>query len=139
VAALEPQFYAELLARLELEPGEWPQQERERWPEFRERLAGIFRGRTRQEWETIFEGSDACAAPVLGLAEAPGHPHAIARAAFTEIDGVVHPAPAPRFSRTAGGLRGGAPAPGEHTDALLAEAGFSSAAVDELRAAGAVA
>jgi alpha-methylacyl-CoA racemase len=105
VGALEPQFYAELLRRLELDPAEFPQWERERWPELKRRLAAVFATRTRAEWAERLEGADACATPVLGLHEAPAHPHNVARGTFATGDGgVVQPAPAPRFSRTPGAL-----------------------------------
>jgi alpha-methylacyl-CoA racemase len=100
VGALEPQFYAELLRRLELDADEWPQFDRDRWPEFKERLAEVFRTRTRDEWSEVFAGSDACVTPVLDLFEAPSHPHNVARGAFRDLDGVAVPAPAPRFSAT---------------------------------------
>jgi alpha-methylacyl-CoA racemase len=100
VGALEPQFYAELLRLLELDPEEYPQWDRDRWPAFKERFAGVFRGRTRDEWAAVLEPAEACATPVLSLAEAPLHPHTATRKTFIERDGVVQPAPAPRFSRT---------------------------------------
>jgi alpha-methylacyl-CoA racemase len=100
VGALEPQFYAELLARLQLPAGEWPQFDRERWPQYKERLTEIFAGRTRDEWAALFDGSDACVAPVLDMFEAPSHPNNVARAGFVEVDGVTVPAPAPRFGAT---------------------------------------
>jgi alpha-methylacyl-CoA racemase len=100
VGAIEPQFYAELLRILRLDAGEAPQWDRDRWPELKARFAELFRGRTRDEWAAAFEDADACATPVLGLAEAPEHPHNVARGTFFERDGVVQPAPAPRFDRT---------------------------------------
>jgi alpha-methylacyl-CoA racemase len=111
VGALEPQFYAELLRLLEVDPDEMPQWDKARWPEFKARLAEIFRGRTREEWAALLEPADACATAVLGLGEAPQHPHLAARGTFVEHDGVVQPAPAPRFSRTPGAIRanGGEP------------------------------
>ena len=105
VGAIEPQFYAELLRRLDVPAGEAPQWEADRWPELKERFAGIFRARTRAEWAAVFEGSDACATVVLGLAEAAGHPHNVARGTFVRDQGVLQPAPAPRFSRTPGEIR----------------------------------
>ena len=92
--------------------------------------------RTRDEWCAQLEGSDACFAPVLSIDEAPQHPHAKARGAFVEIDGVVQPAPAPRFSRSAVGQPGAVPETGAHTDEVLADAGFSPAEIDALRGAG---
>jgi len=100
VGALEPQFYAELLARLELPADEWPQWDRDNWPRYKQRLADVFRARTRDEWAAVFDGSDACVAPVLDMFEAPSHPNNIARAGFVDVDGVTVPAPAPRFGAT---------------------------------------
>jgi alpha-methylacyl-CoA racemase len=102
VGAIEPQFYAKLLELLEVDPAEMPQWDRERWPVFKERFAEIFRGRTRSEWAELLEPVDACATPVLGLTEAPQHPHMRQRGTFIEVDGVLQPGPAPRFSRTPG-------------------------------------
>jgi alpha-methylacyl-CoA racemase len=100
VGALEPQFYAELLTLLELDPAEFPQWDRERWPELKERFAALFRTRTRDEWAAVLENAEACATPVLGLREAASHPHNVARGTFVEAAGGMRPAPAPRFSRT---------------------------------------
>ncbi|WP_448624391.1 CaiB/BaiF CoA transferase family protein [Geodermatophilus sp. URMC 64] len=101
VAALEPPFYALLLERLGLAGADLPSQwERNGWPELRERLARVFATRSRDEWAEIFAGSDACVAPVLSMAEAPDHPHLVARRTFLRRDGHAEPAPAPRFSRT---------------------------------------
>jgi alpha-methylacyl-CoA racemase len=105
VGAIEPQFYAELLERLALSPEEWPQFDRERWPDFKQRLAEVFRARTRDEWTQVFDGSDACVAPVLGLFEASSHSHNEARQGFVEFGGVTVPAPAPRFSATPSEMR----------------------------------
>jgi alpha-methylacyl-CoA racemase len=102
VGAIEPQFYAELLRLLEIPADEMPQWDRARWPEFKQRLAEIFAGRTRDEWAALLEPAEACATAVLGLTEAPQHPHVVARSTFVEHAGVVQPAPAPRFSRTPG-------------------------------------
>ena len=100
VGAIEPQFYAKLLELLELDPAEFPQWNNDRWPEFKLRFAELFKTKTRDEWAAVLEPADACATPVLSLAEAPSHPHTAARQTFIERDGVVQPAPAPRFSRT---------------------------------------
>jgi alpha-methylacyl-CoA racemase len=105
VGALEPQFYAELLGALEIDPDEMPQWDRDRWPEFKQRFAEIFRSRTRAQWAERLEPADACTTPVLGLGEAPDHHHNRARNTFVEIDGLRQPAPAPRFSRTAPEVR----------------------------------
>jgi alpha-methylacyl-CoA racemase len=104
VGALEPQFYAELLRLLGIDPGEAPQWDRERWPELKDRIAAVFRTRTRAEWTEILEPAEACATAVLGLHEAPAHPHNVARGTFVTVDGVLQPAPAPRFSRTPGAV-----------------------------------
>lgn len=101
VAPIEGRFFAELLRRLGIDAQDVPpQSDRHRWPELRRRLAETFATRTRDEWCTILEGSDACFAPVLTMEEAPGHPHMQARGTYLEIDGVVQPGPAPRFSRS---------------------------------------
>jgi alpha-methylacyl-CoA racemase len=107
VGALEPQFYANLLALLEVDPEDAPQWETARWPELKERFAEIFRRRTRAQWAELLEGADTCATAVLGLADAPSHPHNVARGTFVTHEGVVQPAPAPRFSRTSAEIRGG--------------------------------
>ena len=139
VGALEPQFYAELLRRLELDPAQWPQHDKVQWPDQSARLAQVFAGRSRDEWAALFEGSDACVAPVLSLTEAPSHPHMAGRGTFVESGGVVQPGPAPRFSRTPGALTWPPVLPGQHTEVVLREAGWSAAEIHALRAAGAVA
>jgi alpha-methylacyl-CoA racemase len=140
VGAIEPQFFAELVARLGLDPAELrPQMEQEGWEETRARFARVFRQRTRDEWCAALEGSDACFAPVLGLEEVAGHPHHVARSAFLEVDGVVQPRPAPRLSVTPGAVRRPPPAAGQHTDEVLAEwTGLESSEIEKLRSAGAV-
>lgn len=141
VGAIESQFYAELLERLGLGDDEtMPSQgDQDRWPELKERFAAIFATRTRDEWAAIFEGSDACVAPVLSMLEAPGHPHNIERDTFVERNGIVQPAPAPRFSRTPAGISRPPAFPGQHTDEILAEAGLDPDRIAELRSAGVIA
>jgi alpha-methylacyl-CoA racemase len=139
VGALEPPFYAALCERLDLDPHDPPQHDRSRWPELRRTFADRFATRTRDAWAEHFDGSDACVAPVLDLAEAPGHPHNVTRDAFVEVDGHPQPAPTPRFSRTPGEVRHGAPAAGAHTDEVLREVGYDDAALTALREAGVVA
>ncbi|PWE33595.1 CoA transferase [Maritimibacter sp. 55A14] len=113
VGALEPQFYAELLARLGLGDADLPpQHDRAGWPHLRARLAEVFATKTRDEWAALLEGTDACAAPVLSLAEARHHPHNAARGSFPAPGGVWQPQAAPRLSRTPGGAR-----PGEEREA----------------------
>ncbi|HKF74679.1 MAG TPA: CaiB/BaiF CoA-transferase family protein [Candidatus Dormibacteraeota bacterium] len=141
VGALEPKFSAELLSRLGIGPDDdlrYRLYDPGAWPELRSRLADLFRTRTRDEWSALLEGTDACAAPVLSLGEAPAHPHNVARGAFTEVAGLVQPAPAPRFSATPGGVSGPAPEPGHDTGAILDELGYGGSEIEALRAAGAV-
>jgi alpha-methylacyl-CoA racemase len=140
VGALEPQFYAALLHGLGLADEDLPGQlDRDRWPQMRARFTEVFKGRTREEWTEIFEGTDACVAPVLGLGEAPAHPHVTARSGFMDVGGLTQPAPAPRFSRTPAET----PAPpvraGEHTDTALTDLGLSPEEIAELRRRGAIA
>ena len=140
VGPMEPQFYAELLRLLELDPADLPRQyDRARWPEARERLAETFATRTRDEWSAVFEGSDACVAPVLDFGEAPRHPHNLARQNFFERDGVTQPAPAPRFGRTPSAVGRPPPEPGADTEEVLAELGLSAGEMAALRAGGVIA
>ncbi|MFF7382115.1 CoA transferase [Streptomyces griseoluteus] len=112
VGALEPRFYAEFLRLLDLGGLAGAHHDPARWPELRERVAARFKSGTRAEWTARFEDTDACVAPVLSLREAPHHPHLAARATFTEHDGLVQPAPAPRFSATPTRVRTGPALPG---------------------------
>lgn len=110
IAALEPQFYAELLTRLGLEPAEWPQYDRARWHALRHQLTELFASRTRDEWADLLGATDACFAPVLTPEEAAVHPQNAARGVYQTVDGVLQPSPAPRFSRTPGSIKpGGVP------------------------------
>jgi alpha-methylacyl-CoA racemase len=139
VGALEPQFYAALLAGLGLaDAGLPPQHDRAGWPVLRERFAAAFASRTRDAWAQVFAGTDACVLPVLSLAEAPVHPHAAARSAFVEVGGIVQPAPAPRFSRSAAGHPAPPPRPGADTDGVLAGLGLAEGEVADLRARGVI-
>ncbi|HVK33727.1 MAG TPA: CaiB/BaiF CoA-transferase family protein [Burkholderiaceae bacterium] len=132
---IEPKFYAELLQRLELTDVDPARQYAfDDWPALRERIAALLKTRPRAHWCARLEGSDACFAPVLSLAEAPHHPHHVARGAFVEVDGRTWPAPAPRLSRSAARAPQRGPAPGEHTDAVLRELGFDAAALRAARA-----
>ena len=103
------------------------------WPELSARFAAVIRTRTRDEWDAVFAGTDACVAPVLSLAEAPEHPHNVARGTFVERFGVVQAAPAPRFGRTPAELHRPPAFPGQHTDEVLGQWGFSPAEIVELR------
>ncbi len=130
VGALEPKFYVEFVSLLGLGPEDADRDDPASWPVLRERIAAAFKDRTRDEWAAVFDGSDACVAPVLSMSEAPSHPQLAARGSFVDIDGTTAPAPAPRFSRTPGAVQG-PPAPvGEHTRATLTEWGVSD--VDSL-------
>ncbi len=119
VGAMEPQFYAELCERLGVTV---PQEDTpEAWTAHGDTMASRFREKTRAEWEAELVTAQSCASPVLGLAEAPNHPHSRARGTFVTVDGVVQPAPAPRFSRTAASAPSPPALPGDHTLALLDE------------------
>jgi alpha-methylacyl-CoA racemase len=139
VGAIEKRFYEAFVQRLGLNMSELPRQhDRSGWPELRRRFAETVAGKTRDEWEGIFEGSDACVAPVLSLGEVARHPHNAARGTFVERDGVLQPAPAPRFSRTVPEM-GAPPRPaGADTEAVLADFGFSQPEIDRLRDTGVV-
>ncbi len=139
VGALEPQFYAELLRILAIPADEAPQMDQARWPELKERFAAVFRTRTRDEWAGLLEHAEACATPVLSMAEAPSHPHNVARGVFVEVDGITQPAPAPRFSRTAPQITLGARDAGADTDTALSAWGVSADEIAALRAGGAIA
>jgi alpha-methylacyl-CoA racemase len=139
IGAIEPQFYAELRRLAGLDGEEWDaQMEKARWPEQKERIAAVFRTRTRQEWCELMEHSDVCFAPVLSVDEAHAHPHLAERRTFQTRDGVLQPSPAPRFSRTEPELQRPPAHAGQHTDEVLAEWGFDERRVKELREAGVV-
>src|SRR5215472_9466720 len=139
VGALEPQFYAALLAGLELtDAGLPPQLDVTGWPVLRARFADVFAQRTRDEWAEVFAGTDACVAPVLSPAEAGQHPHNTAREVFADVGGVSQPAPAPRFSRTGAGRPAAPVRPGANTDAVLGALGLDDARIAELREDGVV-
>jgi alpha-methylacyl-CoA racemase len=138
IGSLEPQFYAALLERLGVADDDgFPARDVDN-DALRERLTAIFASKTRDEWDAILGGTDACYSPVLSLHEAPEHPHMRARGAFTEVAGTVQPAPAPRFSRTPAVISRPPEWPGESTDAALADWGFSSDDIAALRSGGAV-
>ncbi|MGW6268779.1 CaiB/BaiF CoA transferase family protein [Streptomyces sp. NPDC055060] len=118
VGALEQQFYDEFIALLGLANEAPARKDLARWGELREAVAARFKARTREEWTAVFEGSDACVAPVLSLREAPAHPHLAARGTFVDHGGITQPAPAPRFSSTPTQVRGGPAQPGADTEAV---------------------
>jgi alpha-methylacyl-CoA racemase len=140
VGAIEPQFHAALLAVMDIDPATLPpQHDRTHWPATRERFAAVFRTRTRDAWVQAAAGRDACLAPVLSIDEAPAHPQMLARGTYVGFDGVRHPAPAPRLSRTPASLRRPAPAAGQHSREVLADWGLPADAVAALRGLGVVA
>ena len=138
IGSIEGKFYAELLRRLDIDPATMPpQMDRAHWPEAQARLAALFKTRTCAEWCAVLEGTDACFAPVLTTDEAPRHPHNAARRTYVEIDGIVQPAPAPRFSRTVPDLPipPQPPSRGDEAEATLA-GWLEPAEIAALRAAG---
>lgn len=140
VGAIEPQFYAELLSKLGIDPTDLPHQmSRDEWPQMREKFDRVIRSRTRDEWQEIFEGSDACVAPILTLDEAAEHPHMVARQTFVEVAGVTQPAPSPRFSVSGTRSPEPAPRPGQDTDEVLKRAGLDDNRIATLRDGGAIA
>jgi len=127
LGSIEPQFYALLLEKAGLDdPVFKAQMNRADWPDLKAKLAAVIKTKSRDEWCAIMDATDVCFAPVLSLAEAPNHPHNVARKTFVEVEGVVQPAPAPRFSATPGAIQGPAPAIGAHTDAALADWGVKA-------------
>jgi len=140
VGAIEPQFYDALLDGLGLDKADLPwQHDREQWPALKEQFAGIIKTKTRDEWMAIFDGTDACVAPVLSIPEALEHPHNVERGTFVEVAGIPQPGPAPRFDRTPAAIKGPPAHAGQHTDEILREAGIDDDAIAKLKASRAVA
>lgn len=140
VAPIESKFYVTFVRTLGLDPAALPDQmDRDSWPALRDRFAAIFKTRTRTEWCSAFDGLEACFAPVLSLPEAASHPHIQARSGYIDVDGVVQPAPAPRFSRTPAVVAASPVDPGENTEAILRGLGLSTTQIAALRDQGAVA
>jgi alpha-methylacyl-CoA racemase len=147
IGSIEPQFYAELLkysglaeqAQAQGEELPW-QMDKSQWPAMKARLAAIFKSKTRDEWCEVMEGTDVCFAPVLRMSEAARHPHNVHRQTFIEREGIIQPAPAPRFSVTPGEVQRPPAHVGQHTDEVLAEwLGVDADRIAKLRASGAVA
>ncbi|MCP5265370.1 MAG: CoA transferase [Burkholderiaceae bacterium] len=137
VGAIEHRFYNALIAKLGLDPATLPEQhDFDRFPELRERIAAVFKTRTRDEWAAEFADSDGCVAPVLKFSEAPAHPQHQAREAFVTVSGVVQPGPAPRFLGTPSATPRPAPARGENGEAALHDWGFDATAINRMRANG---
>jgi alpha-methylacyl-CoA racemase len=135
IGSIEERFFNLLLEKLDLRAPELRNRDRSNWPRLRTVLTDAFRTRTRADWCKLMEGSDICFAPVLTMDEAPSHAHMQDRGVFCEIDGVVQPGPAPRFSRTKPEVRSAPSVVGEHTDEILAEFGFSDEEIGRLNAA----
>lgn len=120
IGAIEPQFYALLLRLCEIhDPAFDAQMDAAQWPQLKLNIAAIFKTKSQQEWCALMEGSEVCFAPVLDMAEAPQHPHNLARGSFLELDGVTQPAPAPRFSRSTPEVSAAPAAPGQHSVEIL--------------------
>ncbi|MBK8590219.1 MAG: CoA transferase [Sandaracinaceae bacterium] len=140
IGSIETKFYQLLMEKAELDPAVFGKQlDTRRWPDQKARLAEVMRGKTRDEWCALMEGTDVCFAPVLSIAEAPQHPHNVARESFVTVEGAVQPRPTPRFSRTASGTPTPARMPGTDTLAVLRECGFDQNQLDALLASGAIA
>ncbi len=134
IGALEPQFYAQLIEKAGLDPEVFSNQmNQQEWPQLKEELSCVFKEKTQAEWCAIMEGSDVCFAPVLDFIEAQQHPHNVARGTYIEVDGLVQPAPAPRFSRTPSEVQFGPRAAGENTEEILEDWGFTADQVQALR------
>ncbi len=140
IGSIEPQFYALLLEKTGISDPEFAaQMDRSSWDSLRDKLGHVIAQKTQAEWCEIMDATDVCFAPVLDLDEAPKHAHNVARKTFVEVEGVIQPAPAPRFSATPGAIQGPPPAIGAHDQEALGDWGFSPAAIEALKASGALA
>jgi len=139
IGSIEPQFYALLLEKAGLDPERFgAQMDADRWPDYKAEMEEIFKSKTRDQWCKIMEGTDVCFAPVLSIFEAPEHPHNKARDTFVEVDGMMQPAPSPRFSRSKVSVQHGARQTGEDTASVLADAGYAAGEIAELQSAGVI-
>lgn len=139
VGPLEPQFFAQLVAKAGLpDSHKHDQNAPQNWETRREEYAAVFARKTRAEWEAIFDGSDACVTPVLSWSEAPAHPHMQARQTLKEINGVMQAMPAPRFDRTPAKTPAPPSAPGAQTETVLRDLGYDDTRLAAMRAAGAL-
>lgn len=139
LGSIEPQFYQLLRDKAGLsDPAFDVQMDRKRWPELKEKLARVIATKTREDWCAIMEGTDVCFAPVLEMDEAPSYPHNAERGVFVTVEGVVQPAPAPRFTATPGAVRSPPPKIGEHNTAALRDWGLPQTRFDELKARGVI-
>ncbi len=120
IGAIEPQFHTVFVQGLGLSEADFPKRlDRAQWPAYSKKVAAVVKSRTRDDWMKVFDGTDACVAPVLTMEEAPKHPHNAARNTFQSVQGVIQPGPAPRFSRTAGAINGPPAKVGEHSANVL--------------------
>lgn len=137
IGSIEPQFYALLLEKAQLDPQVFGNQNNPAlWPDLKDKLAAVFKTKTQAQWCELMEGTDVCFAPVLDFNEAAAHPHNAARKTYIDVDGMTQPAPAPRFSRTESEVQFGSRAHGADTQEVLSDWGFSDADLDALKAAG---
>ena len=138
IGAIEPQFYAELLARAEVtDPQFQAQHDAAQWPELKQKLGEVLKTKTRDEWDALMAGSDACFAPVLTMVEATAYSANTERSVYTDVEGMTHPAPAPRFSRTPSQIRHGTQALGADTVSVLQDSGMDGSAIQALLETGA--
>ena len=138
IGAIEPQFYAELLARAEVtDPQFEAQHDAAQWPELKQKLGKVLRTKTRDEWDVLMAGSDACFAPVLTMVEATTYSANTERSVYTDVEGMTHPAPAPRFSRTPSQIRHGTQVLGADTVSVLEDSGMDASAIQALLETGA--
>ena len=140
IGSIEPQFHSLLIGGLGLEEASFPaRMSREAWPAYSQLIADAVKIRTRDAWMKVFEGTDACVAPVLTMAEAPNHPHNAERQTFQTAFGAIQPGPAPRFSRTRGAIQGPPSRPGSHSKEVLEDWGVDATKVAALLNSGGVA
>ncbi len=138
IGAIEPQFYAELLARAEVtDPQFQAQHEAAQWPELKQKLGEVLKTKTRDEWDALMAGSDACFAPVLTMVEATTYSANTERSVYIDVEGLTHPTPAPRFSRTPSQIRHGTQALGADTVSVLRDSGIEASAIEALLETGA--
>ena len=138
IGAIEPQFYAELLARAEItDPQFQAQHDAALWPELKRKLGEVIKTKTRDEWDALMAGSDACFAPVLTMVEATSYSANTERSVYTDVEGLTHPAPAPRFSRTPSQIQHGTQALGTDTVSVLEDSGMEASAIQALLETGA--
>lgn len=138
IGAIEPQFYAELLARAKVTDLEFQaQHDAAQWPELKQKMGEVLKTKTRDEWDALMAGSDACFAPVLTMVEATAYSANTERSVYTEVEGLTHPAPAPRFSRTPSQIRHGTQALGADTVSVLEDSGMEASAIQALLETGA--